>query len=138
MANKETKIVEIKVEYSDAIKQISEYQLEVEKLKRAEKELQKQNREGAISDKEYMEQITRSKIERKQYTDAIKDTEKALNNDIKANKSAEGSLKQLRATLSNLTAQYDAMSKAERESAAGLQLKDKINSITMEDRKSVV
>ena len=59
-----------------------------------------------------------------------------LNKQIKEStntvKAQEGSLVQLRQKLSDLTKQYDAMGRAERESAKGHELKDKINAITTE------
>lgn len=42
----------------------------------------------------------------------------------------KGSLKQLRAELSNLTAQYDALSAAERDGAQGEELRNHINEVT--------
>ena len=56
--------------------------------------------------------------------------EKQLKNQVKIQKEQEGSLKQLRAELSNLTAAYDAMSQAERDGAKGTALKKKINDVT--------
>lgn len=48
----------------------------------------------------------------------------------------EGSLKQLRAQLSDATREYDAMGRAERNSAKGIELKQKINGITDELKKA--
>ena len=48
----------------------------------------------------------------------------------------EGSLKQLRAQLSEATKEYDAMGRAERNSAKGIELKQKINGITDELKKA--
>lgn len=48
----------------------------------------------------------------------------------------EGSLKQLRAQLSEATREYDAMGRAERNSAKGIELKQKINGITDELKKA--
>lgn len=48
----------------------------------------------------------------------------------------EGSLKQLRAQLSEATREYDAMGRAERNSAKGVELKQKINGITDELKKA--
>ena len=48
----------------------------------------------------------------------------------------EGSLKQLRTQLSEATREYDAMGRAERNSAKGIELKQKINGITDELKKA--
>lgn len=58
---------------------------------------------------------------------------KEVQNEIRANSQAEGSLKSLRAQLSNLTKQYDSLSKAERQNEqVGGALLRQINSVTTE------
>ena len=64
------------------------------------------------------------------YNDAIRIINKTVQNQIKQEKEQEGSLKALRAELSNLTAEYDALSEAERKGASGEELKNKINEVT--------
>jgi hypothetical protein len=63
-------------------------------------------------------------------TAALKDRQRELNQEIQktaqASNAAEGSIKQLRAQLSLLTAEYDKMSAAQRNTAAGTALKDQI------------
>ena len=71
-----------------------------------------------------------SKLKTAELNDASRTMEKQLRNQLKIQSEQEGSLKQMRAELSNLTAAYDSLSQAERESAAGTELKDKINEIT--------
>lgn len=132
MANEQTTVLNIEVNYADGIKAIAEYKTQIDALKKTEQEYKKQLKEGNITQQEYNELMTESKLKTAELNDAAKTIEKTLTNQLKAQKAQEGSLKQLRAELSNATAAYDAMSRAERESAEGIALKDKINEITTE------
>lgn len=130
MADKVEKILDIKVNYSDAIKAIAEYQTKIDAARDAEKNLKKQLKDGEISRQQYNEEMAASKIAIADYNDAIRIINKTVQNQIKQEKEQEGSLKALRAELSNLTAEYDALSEAERKSASGEELKNKINEVT--------
>ena len=114
MANTTEKILDIKVNYSTAIKAIAEYQSKIDEAREAEKKL-------------------KSKAYITDCNDSIRALSKQMQNQIKQEKENEGSLKSLRAELSNLTAEYDALSKADRENAEiGGVLKDRINEVTKE------
>ena len=128
--NEQTTVLNIEVNYADGIKAIAEYKTQIDALKKTEQEYKKQLKEGNITQQEYNERMTESKLKTAELNDAARTMEKQLSNQLKIQKENEGSLKQMRAELSNMTAAYDAMSKAERESAEGLALKDKINETT--------
>lgn len=64
------------------------------------------------------------------YNDSIRIINKTVQNQLKQEKEQEGSLRSLRAQLSNLTTEYDALSEAERNAAKGIKLRDKINEVT--------
>lgn len=126
MANKEEeKILKITVRYDDALEGIKKYKKEIEGLNEAEKELNK-------ADEDYAEELELIKAQRKEAEAQIRVLRKEIQNNIKIEREQEGSLKQLRAALSNATKEYDEMSKAERESAKGVELKNHINDITKE------
>lgn len=125
-----TVVLDVKVNYEDAIKKIADYRARLDKVKETEAELKKQLKEGTITREEYNQAISATKIEAAEYNEAIRVITKQVRNQIKAEKAQEGSLKSLRAELSNLTAEYDALSEAERNAAKGQEIKDKINSIT--------
>lgn len=126
MANKEEeKILKITVRYDDALEGIKKYKKELEGLSEAEKELNK-------ADEDYAEELELIKAQRKEAEAQIRVLRKEIQNNIKIEREQEGSLKQLRAALSNATKEYDEMSKAERESAKGVELKNHINDITKE------
>ena len=130
MADKVEKILDIKVNYNEAVKAIAEYQTKIDAARDAEKNLKKQLKDGEISRQQYNEEMAASKIAIADYNDAIRIINKTVQNQIKQEKEQEGSLRSLRAQLSNLTAEYDALSEAERKGARGEELKKSINEVT--------
>jgi hypothetical protein len=130
MAEKVEKILDIKVNYSDAIKAIAEYQKKIDAAREAEKNLKKQLKDGEISRQQYNEAMAASKIAVADYNDSIRIINKTVQNQIKQEKEQEGSLRALRAELSNLTAEYDSLSEAERKGVRGDELKNRINEVT--------
>lgn len=146
MATEDTKILSIKVDYKEAIKGIVDYKQKIQDVKAAEaalrdelKEMEKSVKEGSATQKEYNdklqaynEEVAANKIVTKEYSDAVRALEKEVRNNIHAQDEQEGSLKSLRAELSNLTSEYDSLSRAEREGAKGRELFDKINQVTDE------
>lgn len=131
-SKEETRILNIKVEYKEAINGIVGYKKQIQALKDAEKEMKRQVEEGTVSEEEYQQALAANKIMMKEYSDAIRVLEKEVRNNIHAQTEQEGSLKSLRAELSNLTAEYDALGRAEREGAEGRELQEKINAVTDE------
>lgn len=131
MADKTEKILDIKVNYNEAIKAIAEYQAKIDAAREAEKNLKKELKDGSISRQQYNEEMAASKAYITDCNDSIRIITKTMQNQMKQEKEQEGSLRSLRAELSNLTAEYDALSKADRENAEiGGVLKDRINEVT--------
>lgn len=130
MADKVEKVLDIKVNYNEAIKAIAEYQTKIDAARDAEKSLKKQLKDGEISRQQYNEEMAASKAYIADCNDSIRIITKTMQNQIKQEKEQEGSLRSLRAELSNLTSEYDAMSEAERKGARGEELKNKINEVT--------
>ena len=126
------KILEIKVKYDDAISAIAKYQTEIDKLKEHEKELKKERDAGRMSQEKYNAEMAKSKADRQQYAEAIRVVSKEVQNERRQQTELEGSMRSLRAELSNLTAEYDSLSRAERNTAKGKELEEKINAITDE------
>lgn len=124
------KVLDIKVNYNEAIKAIAEYQTKIDAARDAEKSLKKQLKDGEISRQQYNEEMAASKAYIADCNDSIRIITKTMQNQIKQEKEQEGSLKALRAELSNLTAEYDALSETERKGASGEELKNKINEVT--------
>ena len=131
-SNTEEKILDIKVRYDDAIRAIAQYQSAVDAAKNHEKELKEELREGRISREQYNAEMAATKVVITENNEAIRTLNKEIQNNRRTEKEAEGSLKSLRAELSNLTAEYDSLSRAERNAARGKELEEKINAITDE------
>lgn len=132
MANVEEKVLEIKVRYDDAIRAISKYLGAVDAAKLHEADLKKQLKDNQISRAEYNAEMAATKVVIQENNEAIRVLNKEIQNNLRIEKEKEGSAKALRAELSNLTAEYDSLSRAERNSAKGKELQDKINAITDE------
>lgn len=130
MADKQEKILDIKVNYSEAIKAIAEYQTKIDAAREAESKLKKQLKDGEISRQQYNEEMAASKAYIADCNDSIRIITKTMQNQLKQEKEQEGSLRSLRAQLSNLTAEYDALSEAERKGTRGEELKNYINEVT--------
>lgn len=128
----EQRILDIKVKYKDAIQSIASYKKKIDELKAAEAELKEQKKAGAITDEEYQKQMVATDSVITQYKDNIRVLRKELQNNLRQEQENEGSLKSLRAQLSNATKAYDELSKAEREGAKGQALQKHINDITEE------
>lgn len=133
MAEKEI-ILNVKVQTNTeaAIKQIMELNTQIEREKNLQKEYNQWLKEGTVSWEEYNREMELSKQHVTEYSTKIRALRKEIQNNIKVESDLRGSLVQLRAALSNLTAEYDNLSKAERDSAKGKELQDKINAVTKE------
>lgn len=134
MANttEEQAILDIKVKYEDAIYGVIRYKEKIDALNESQKELKQQLKDGKITLNEYKVQSTAAAAVLTQYKDNVRVLNKELQNNVRYEQEQQGSLKQLRAELSNCTKAYDELSKAEREGAKGQALKKHINDITTE------
>lgn len=131
------KILEIRVDVEDAIKGISNLNHIIDEQRQYQKALQKQIKElsenysenaDAIEDLE--KEYAKSKELTKDYSSQVQVLSRNVQNQLKVDRENIGSLKQLRAQLSNLTSAYDALSEEERNAAKGREMKDKINEVT--------
>lgn len=136
MTTEEQKILDIKVKYEDAIYGIIRYKEKIDQLKQSIKDLQQQEKDGTISRNEYKLQTEAVNATIKEYQYNVRTLQKEVQNSIRQEEQQEGSLKSMRAELSNLTKAYSEMSKAERDSAKGKELQNHINALT-DDIKEV-
>ena len=132
MTSEEQKIIDIKVKYEDAIYGIIRFQEKLTDLKKTQAQLDEQLKKGEISWNEWATQSEAATAATKQYKENIRVLRKEMQNNLKTEQEQEGSLKQLRAQLSNATKAFDELSKKEREGAKGRELANHINAITQE------
>lgn len=131
MANSDTKekILEIQVNYDKAIQGLSEYMGKLEEVNAEEKKLRETIKESGKSTDEQRKRLAAIKAAQDEYKSAIRDLNKEVQNNIKHEKEQDGSLRSLRAQLSNATKDFDSLSKAEREGAKGKALAKHINEL---------
>lgn len=123
-------ILDIKVKYEDAIYGIIRYKEKIDQLKASIKDLQQQEKDKTITTNEMKVQTEAINATIKEYQYNVRALQKEIQNNVRTENEQEGSLKQLRAQLSNATKAYDELSKAEREGAKGQALAKHINEIT--------
>lgn len=123
-------ILDIKVKYEDAIYGIIRYKEKIDQLKASIKDLQQQEKDKTITTNEMKVQTETINATIKEYQYNVRALQKEIQNNVRTENEQEGSLKQLRAQLSNATKKYDEMAKAEREGAKGQALAQHINEIT--------
>ena len=123
-------ILDIKVKYEDAIYGIIRYKEKIDQLKQSIKDLQQQEKDKTITTNEMKVQTEAINATIKEYQYNVRALQKEIQNNVRTENEQEGSLKQLRAQLSNATKAYDEMAKAEREGAKGQELAKHINEIT--------
>ena len=123
-------ILDIKVKYEDAIYGIIRYKEKIDQLKASIKDLQQQEKDKTITTNEMKVQTEAINATIKEYQYNVRALQKEIQNNVRTENEQEGSLKQLRAQLSNATKKYDEMAKAEREGAKGQALAQHINEIT--------
>jgi TP901 family phage tail tape measure protein len=132
MADERVKIIDIQVRYQDAIEALAKFRASLAEAKKYQTELKKALKDGQITQEQYDSSMAASNVYIRNQSEQMRTLSKQVHNQIKATQEQEGSLKQLRAELSNATAKWDAMGRAERESAKGRALQDHINNITTE------
>lgn len=135
MSDTRVKIIDIQVRYEKAVAGIAQYRQAIADAIAFQKELKQQLKDGQITQDEYNRNMSASQVYIQQQGDALRTLTSQVNNQIKVQKEQEGSLKSLRSQLASAKASYEAMGKAERESAAGKQLQEKIAGLNAEITK---
>lgn len=118
-------ILEFQLKASDALKQAAALQKQLEGLRKTQKDLDTTTEEGKL---EYQ----RLGVEIKAVGTQLRATQKDLFNSFKQASQLDGSVNQLRASISKLTAEYYALSRADREGARGMALGEEIQKMQKE------
>lgn len=125
-------ILDIKVKYEDAIYGIIRYKEKIDQLKQSIKDLQQQEKDKTITTNEMKVQTEAINATIKEYQYNVRALQKEIQNNVRTENEQEGSLKQLRAQLSNATKAYDEMSRAERDSSKGQEMQEHIQDLIEE------
>lgn len=135
------KIINIRVKYSDLIKGMSESAKRVDtlndrisELKSGLKGLKAARKAGTIDEEAYNEQAAQTTQELVANREEVKALQSAMRlysheiqDNIKEEKNLEGSVNGLRASIRNLTAEYNALSAADREGSVGNGIAERIS-----------
>lgn len=118
-------IVDVVVKSDEAIANIAEAKREIAALQAKNKELTQSEEDQSAAIAANVEQI-------KALNKVVAANSKEVQNNIARQKAQEGSLSQMRAELKDLTTQYDNLSRAERQSAKGTEMLNKIQGLTQQ------
>lgn len=129
MADTRVKIVDIQVNITSAAQALAQYGQAIDAAKEKQKQLKQELKDGKISQEQYQAAMAYSRTEVKANENAARDLTNQVQRQITMVKAQEGSIKQLKAELAQATTQYQNMSRAERESSSGTQLKAHIASL---------
>lgn len=135
------KIINIRVKYSDLIKGMSESAKRIDtlndrisELKSGLKGLKAARKAGTIDEEAYNEQVAQTTQELIANREEVKALQSAMRlysheiqDNIKEEKNLEGSVNGLRASIRNLTAEYNALSAADREGSVGNGIAERIS-----------
>ena len=137
------KTINIRVEYKDLIKGMSESAKRIDtlndrisELKSGLKGLRAERKAGTIDEEAYNERVAQTtqelaanRAEVKALQSAMRTYSREIQDNIKEEKNLEGAVNGLRASIRNLTAGYNALSAADRAGAIGNGLAERISKI---------
>lgn len=132
MADTRVKIIDIQVNVVSAVQGLAQYGQAIDAAKEKQKQLKQELKDGKITQEQYQSAMAVSRNEVKANQTAARDLTNQVQRQITMVKAQEGSIKQLKAELAQATTQYQNMSRAERESSSGTQLKAHIASLKTE------
>lgn len=127
MANEQV-IIEFNIETNEALQATVALTEKLNQLKQQKKELEKALKEDG-GNKALKEQLAQTNAQIGATSSSLKGYQKELTNTVKAGEAETNSLNQQRAILATLTSQWDRLGEAERNSAQGQELFDKINKV---------
>lgn len=122
------KIITIRFSYDDLVKGWHKATREIETNKKTLAELKQEYKNGQMSAEEYNQAVLELTSTTKALTAEKKAYEKEIQQNIKIETQATGSLNQLRANLQKMTAEYNALSAAAREGDVGKRMAADIKS----------
>lgn len=123
-------ILEFEIDAKEALDTLAKAREQLVLLRKEQSELQKSIKNGTAGE-DAKKRFAEIGVEIKNLNGVIRANTNELDNQVKAYKAAEGSLEQIRAELKNVKSEYESLSAAERESARGQELIDKMNKLNL-------
>ncbi|KAB7731087.1 hypothetical protein F5984_09745 [Rudanella paleaurantiibacter] len=125
--NDDSLIFEVKLEENNLEERVKVLKQQIEALKQQKKNLDTLNKSGVVTGKAYADQLEEIEKRTKSAKTELQGHTRTLDLQQKAQKSAAGSITQLRANLSLLTAQYAELSAEERDATdAGAEMQKQL------------
>lgn len=118
-------LIDVDIKATEALKELADLKLKAQELREEQKKLDTSTQEGMQRYQALGQQI-------KAINKASQEREKTIQNEIKKQNEASDSLQAMKAKLSLLTAEYNKLSKADRESAKGQGLQAQIKATSDE------
>lgn len=115
----------VEVDVAKAVTALAQLEKNIQDLQKTQKELKESGKELS---EEYVANANAIQV----LNNEKRSLNKEIQNAIKTQTEEQDSLKSMRAELSNLTKEYDSLSKAERDSAKGEELRDHIKALSDE------
>ena len=106
MSGEEQQILSIKVRYEDAIYGIVRYKEKLAELSKTQEQLKEDFKNGKVGYDEYATSLVAISEQTKTHKATIRELSKEVQNNIKTEREQEGSLRALRAELSNATKEF--------------------------------
>lgn len=117
-------------DYGKMASSLAGYQQTIKEVKAGQATLTEELNRGKLSQEQYDAAMAKSNRVLQEAKDNSQQLSKQMKNQMLQEKENAGSLRAMRAELSNLTQQYDRMSKSQRESVDGMKLRTQINAVT--------
>ena len=135
MPNAQDIIIEVKTNMADSIDALAKLQQELDAVKVEQLKVEAAFKSGQKTREQADKELEVLRATHRSLSSDMKAVRKDIDDQTKAFKSAEGSLVQMRGQLASMRKEYESLSKAERESATGTQLLEKIANTTDELKK---
>ncbi len=133
-----TKIISLELNYKDLLDGLSKVQAEFVKQNELLQESNEAYKKGDISLKDYSQELAEISTKKKNLTGVMQQYQREIQNNIKVETQAEGSLNALRAQASKLTARFNSMGREMREGLEGQKLVAEIQKIQDEVSKAEI
>lgn len=129
-------ILSVVVDNNKALSQIAEWNELIEQQQKYQEDLRKEYKEDKISQQEYHKAMAQSKEQVKQYGKQVRELSKEVQNNIRQETESKTSLRAMRAELSNMTKEYDSLSREMRESDIGKTMQGQIQRLITDLKKA--
>ena len=127
-----TKIINLELRYDDLQKGLTAAKNEFISLQKSVEDSTKAFKKGTKTQQEHAETLADVELKKKALTEAVRQYQKEILNNIKIENQQEGSLNSLRSQIQNLTKEYNAMGREMRNSAEGDKMIKKIAELQKE------